>query len=80
MLMLDKTNHLPGGSIFGSLGSRKTSSWRASTHHGVQRGRQCAGHMAKTRHGAYLKYTQNIVLQHQGEDPTDKPDTPYLQH
>ncbi|GFX06666.1 hypothetical protein TNCV_382621 [Trichonephila clavipes] len=30
----------------------------------------------KTRHGAYLKYTQNIMLQHQGEDPTGKPDTP----
>ncbi|GFT03142.1 hypothetical protein TNCV_3610281 [Trichonephila clavipes] len=29
----------------------------------------------KTRHGAYLKYTQNIMLQHQGEDPTGKPDT-----
>ncbi|GFW75937.1 hypothetical protein TNCV_3247021, partial [Trichonephila clavipes] len=24
----------------------------------------------KTRHGAYLKHTQNIMLQHQGEDPT----------
>ncbi|GFT97631.1 hypothetical protein TNCV_2024491 [Trichonephila clavipes] len=53
----------------------ETSSWRASTHHGVQQGRQCAGHLAKTRHGAYLKYTQNIMLQHQGEDPTGKPDT-----
>ncbi|GFV94605.1 hypothetical protein TNCV_3826721 [Trichonephila clavipes] len=30
----------------------------------------------KTRHGAYLEYTQNIVLQHQGENPTGKPDTP----
>ncbi|GFS90855.1 DDE_Tnp_1_7 domain-containing protein [Trichonephila clavipes] len=39
----------------------------------VQQGRQCAGHLANTRHGAYLKYTQNIVLQNQGEDPTGKP-------
>ncbi|GFW97095.1 hypothetical protein TNCV_2697171 [Trichonephila clavipes] len=31
----------------------------------------------QTRHGAYLEYTQNIMLQHQGEDPTGKPDTPY---
>ncbi|GFU59095.1 hypothetical protein TNCV_2933841 [Trichonephila clavipes] len=54
---------------------RKTSSWRASTHHGVQQGRQCAVIWQKTRHGAYLKYTQNIMLQHQGEDPTGKPDT-----
>ncbi|GFX52698.1 hypothetical protein TNCV_3980011 [Trichonephila clavipes] len=35
---------------------------------------------AKTRHGAYLEYTQNIALQRQGEDPTGKPDTPHLQH
>ncbi|GFV94596.1 hypothetical protein TNCV_3826631 [Trichonephila clavipes] len=34
----------------------------------------------KTRHGTYLEYTQNIMLQHQGEDPTGKPDTPYLHH
>ncbi|GFU90498.1 hypothetical protein TNCV_2574311 [Trichonephila clavipes] len=34
----------------------------------------------KTRHGAYLEYTQNIVLLHQGDDPTGRPDTPYLQH
>ncbi|GFU76177.1 hypothetical protein TNCV_1233281 [Trichonephila clavipes] len=43
--------------------------------HGVQQGRQCAGHLAKARHGAYLEYTQNIVLQHQCEDPTGKPAT-----
>ncbi|GFX36942.1 hypothetical protein TNCV_1174441 [Trichonephila clavipes] len=59
---------------------RWSSFWSASTHHGVQQGRQCAGHLAKTRHGAYLEYTQNIVIQHQGEDPTGKPATPYLQH
>ncbi|GFV88623.1 hypothetical protein TNCV_1244331 [Trichonephila clavipes] len=59
---------------------RWSSSWSASTHHGVQQGRQCAGHPANTRHGAYLEYTQNIVIQHQGENPTGKPATPYLQH
>ncbi|GFU04144.1 hypothetical protein TNCV_862901 [Trichonephila clavipes] len=29
---------------------------------------------AKSRRGAYLEYTQNIMLQHQSEDPTGKPD------
>ncbi|GFT76725.1 hypothetical protein TNCV_335871 [Trichonephila clavipes] len=32
----------------------------------------------KTRHGAYLKYTQNIMLQHQGEDPTGINPTPLI--
>ncbi|GFX75328.1 hypothetical protein TNCV_3043501 [Trichonephila clavipes] len=58
----------------------KTSSWRDSTHHGVQQGRHSAGHLVNTRHGAYLEYIQNIVLQPQGEDPTGKPNTPYLQY
>ncbi|GFU73446.1 hypothetical protein TNCV_3675931 [Trichonephila clavipes] len=58
----------------------KTSSfWRGSTHHRIQQGRQYAGHLVNTRHCVYLVYTQNIMLQHQGEDPTGKPDTPYLQ-
>ncbi|GFU33453.1 hypothetical protein TNCV_4362621 [Trichonephila clavipes] len=26
--------------------------------------------VCKTRHGAYLEYTQNIVIQHQGDEPT----------
>ncbi|GFX91979.1 hypothetical protein TNCV_5004431 [Trichonephila clavipes] len=56
-----------------------TSSWRASTHHRVQ-GRQCAGHLAKPRHSAYLEYTHDIALQHQQEDPMGKPNIPYLQH
>ncbi|GFX01366.1 hypothetical protein TNCV_4736071 [Trichonephila clavipes] len=73
MLGLGNTRPLPGHSSIGSINTRnKTSSWRASTHLGVQQGRQCAGHLAKTRHGAYLEYTQNIVLQHQGEDPTEE--------
>ncbi|GFY18031.1 hypothetical protein TNCV_3385221 [Trichonephila clavipes] len=67
MLRVSKTRPLPGHSIFESIGARKTSSCRASTHHGVQQVRQCAGHLVNTRHGAYLEYTQNIVLQHQGE-------------
>ncbi|GFX23293.1 hypothetical protein TNCV_1558921 [Trichonephila clavipes] len=45
MLRVGKTRPLPGNSIFGSIDERKTSSWRASTHHGVQQGRQCAGHL-----------------------------------
>ncbi|GFX70266.1 hypothetical protein TNCV_4617031 [Trichonephila clavipes] len=71
---------LPGHSCFGSISAKTTLSWRASSHHGVQQGRQCAGHLAQTRHGTYQEYTQNIVLQHQGEDPTGKPASPYLQH
>ncbi|GFV92113.1 hypothetical protein TNCV_1895491 [Trichonephila clavipes] len=68
-------------SRLGSICVKKTSSsWRASTHHGVQQGRQCAVHLANTRHGAYLDYTQNILIQHQGENPTGKPDPPYLRH
>ncbi|GFY29832.1 hypothetical protein TNCV_4071451 [Trichonephila clavipes] len=60
----------PGTADLDPYAQKKTSCWCASTHHGVQQGRQCAGHLAKTRHGAYLEYTQNIMLQHQGEDPT----------
>ncbi|GFW07984.1 hypothetical protein TNCV_3921161 [Trichonephila clavipes] len=37
--------------------------------HGVQQERQCVNHLAKTRQGAYLEYTQIIMLQHQGKDP-----------
>ncbi|GFT17579.1 hypothetical protein TNCV_4032491 [Trichonephila clavipes] len=66
---------VPGHSSVGSINTRKNFILACSTHHGVQQGRQCAGHLAKTRHGAYLEYTQNIMLQHQGEDPTGKPDT-----
>ncbi|GFV23731.1 nup43 [Trichonephila clavipes] len=79
-LKLGKTRPLPGPSCIGSISARKTSSWRASTHHGVQQGRQCVGHLVKTMHGIYLDYTLNIMLQHQGEDTTNKPDTPYVQH
>ncbi|GFV61915.1 hypothetical protein TNCV_4107191 [Trichonephila clavipes] len=79
-LRVGKTRPLPELCKLGSISEIQTSFWRASTHHGVLQGRQCAGHLAYTRHGAYLEYTQNIVLQHQGEDPTGKPATPYLQH
>ncbi|GFX54175.1 transposable element Tcb2 transposase [Trichonephila clavipes] len=72
MVVVGNTRPFPGQSIFGSISAITASSWRASTHHGVQQGRQCAGHLEKTRHGAYLEYTQNIMLQHQGEDPTDE--------
>ncbi|GFT22856.1 hypothetical protein TNCV_1856841 [Trichonephila clavipes] len=77
---MGNTRPLSRHSCIGSISARKPSSWHASTHHGVQQGRQCASHLAKTRHGTYLEYTQNIVLQHQGKDPTGKPATPYLQH
>ncbi|GFT57951.1 hypothetical protein TNCV_2768591 [Trichonephila clavipes] len=70
MLRVGNTRSLLGHSSIGSISAKKNSSWRASTHHGVQQGRQCAGHLANTRHGAYLEYTQNIMLQHQGEGPT----------
>ncbi|GFV75827.1 hypothetical protein TNCV_1757551 [Trichonephila clavipes] len=38
------------------------------------------GGSVPVRHSAYLEYTQNIMLQHQGGDPTGKSATPYLQH
>ncbi|GFS52537.1 hypothetical protein TNCV_4851811 [Trichonephila clavipes] len=47
--------------------AKNTSSWRASIHHGVQQGRQCAGQLTIDRHAAYLEYTQNIGLQRQGK-------------
>ncbi|GFT38609.1 hypothetical protein TNCV_4949131 [Trichonephila clavipes] len=50
------------------------SSPGASTHHEVQQGEQCVGKLATTRLSVYLKYTPDIVLQHQCEDPTEKPD------
>ncbi|GFU60103.1 hypothetical protein TNCV_3144611 [Trichonephila clavipes] len=67
--VLGETRSLPRHSSIGSISAKTTSFWHASTHHRVQQGRQCAGHLAKTRHGAYLEYTHNIMLQHQGEDP-----------
>ncbi|GFW61632.1 hypothetical protein TNCV_3705671 [Trichonephila clavipes] len=64
--MFGNTRPLLRHSCIGSISEKTTASWRASTHHGVQYRRQCAGHLAKTRHGAYLEYTQNIMLQQQG--------------
>ncbi|GFX07756.1 hypothetical protein TNCV_4160251 [Trichonephila clavipes] len=80
MFKLGKTRPLPGYSSIGSISTKTTSSWHASTRHGVLQRRQCASQLTIVRHDAYLDYTQNIVLQHKGEDPKDKPDTPYLQH
>ncbi|GFX90031.1 hypothetical protein TNCV_887291 [Trichonephila clavipes] len=77
---LGKLRPLPWHSSIGSISAKTTSSWRASTHHGNQQGKEYAGQLTIVRHGAYLEHTQNSVLQHQGEDPTVKPDTPYLQH
>ncbi|GFT22367.1 hypothetical protein TNCV_3273501 [Trichonephila clavipes] len=56
-----------------SADAKKTSFLRASTHHRVQQVRQCAGQLTTVRHGAYLEYTQDIALQHQGDAPTGKP-------
>ncbi|GFV78945.1 hypothetical protein TNCV_4347041 [Trichonephila clavipes] len=39
---------------------RTTLSWRACPHHAVQQGWQCAGHLAKTRHGALTWSTPRI--------------------
>ncbi|GFU95558.1 hypothetical protein TNCV_3543031 [Trichonephila clavipes] len=75
MVSVGNTRPLPGCCIFGSMSARNTSSWRASIQHGVQQGRQWADHLEKTRHGAYLEYTQDISLQHQGKDPTCKRNT-----
>ncbi|GFV45040.1 hypothetical protein TNCV_907871 [Trichonephila clavipes] len=78
MFRLGKTRPLPGNSSIGSIKTR--TRLRSGVPPRVQHERQCAGHLANTRHGAYLEYTQNKVIQHQGEDPTGKPATPYLQH
>ncbi|GFT74038.1 hypothetical protein TNCV_3707731 [Trichonephila clavipes] len=48
-IRLGKTMPLPGRSIFGSIGVNSTSSWHAPTHHGLQQGRQCAGHLVKNQ-------------------------------
>ncbi|GFV56227.1 hypothetical protein TNCV_3266341 [Trichonephila clavipes] len=79
MLSVDKTRPLTGHNIFGSIGTRKNilvclHPSRSSKTEAVCRS------SGKARHGVYLEYTQNIVIQHQGEDPTGKPDIPYLQH
>ncbi|GFW25983.1 hypothetical protein TNCV_3316551 [Trichonephila clavipes] len=49
MFRLGKTRPLPGHSSIESIKAKTTSFWLASTHQGVQQGRQCAGHLAKTR-------------------------------
>ncbi|GFW26221.1 hypothetical protein TNCV_1851251, partial [Trichonephila clavipes] len=56
---------------------KKSSFWRASTHHEEPtRGGSVAGHLAKPGTALTCECTQNIMLQHRGEDPTGKPDTP----
>ncbi|GFU94828.1 hypothetical protein TNCV_4552801 [Trichonephila clavipes] len=70
--LLGKLRPILWHSSVGYISAKTTSSWRASTYHGVQQGKQCAGQLTRVRHGACLEYTQNIVLQHQGEDPTEK--------
>ncbi|GFS90519.1 hypothetical protein TNCV_4097211 [Trichonephila clavipes] len=78
---LGKTRPLSGHSSIGSINTR------TELHPSVpppttesNKGGSVPVIWQKTRHGAYLEYTQNIMLQHQGEDPSVKPDTPYLQH
>ncbi|GFV59888.1 hypothetical protein TNCV_856091 [Trichonephila clavipes] len=80
MLKVDNTRPLPERISILSISVKQNFVLAPSTHHEVQQGRQCAGQLTIVRHGAYLEYTQNIVLQHQGEDPTGNPTTPYLQH
>ncbi|GFW88972.1 hypothetical protein TNCV_2684061 [Trichonephila clavipes] len=64
---------LPGHSIFGSIGARKNFIL-ACLHPPRSPAREAMCRSSgKTRNGAYLEYTQNIVLHHQGEDPTGKP-------
>ncbi|GFX89584.1 hypothetical protein TNCV_72771 [Trichonephila clavipes] len=45
MFKLGKTRPLPGHINIGSISAKTTSSWRASTHHGVQQGRQLASQL-----------------------------------
>ncbi|GFW16890.1 hypothetical protein TNCV_2760181 [Trichonephila clavipes] len=75
MFRVGKTRSLPGHSCIGSISTKSTLSWHASTHHGVQQGRQCADHLAKTRHCTYLEYTQcySIKARIQWVNPTHYP-------
>ncbi|GFX73399.1 hypothetical protein TNCV_3402101 [Trichonephila clavipes] len=54
------------------LGASSTSSWHISTHHGVQQGRRCAGHLAKTRPGAYLEYTPEYSAKASGRKKKER--------
>ncbi|GFU96961.1 hypothetical protein TNCV_3319241 [Trichonephila clavipes] len=81
MLRLGKTRPLPGHSSIGSISMRKhLRSGMPPPTTESNKGRSVPVIWQKTRHGAYLQYTQNTILQHQSEDSTGKPDTPYLQH
>ncbi|GFX71015.1 hypothetical protein TNCV_2706181 [Trichonephila clavipes] len=77
MLRVGNTRPLLGHSSIGSIKTR--TPLRSGVPPPTMESNK-GGSLAKTRHGAYLEYTQNLVLQHQGEDPTGQPDTPYLQH
>ncbi|GFT62002.1 hypothetical protein TNCV_3811781 [Trichonephila clavipes] len=72
MLRLGKTRPLPGHSSIESISTRKNlrSGVPPPTTESNKRG-SVPVIWQKTRNGAYLEYTQNIMLQHQGEDPTD---------
>ncbi|GFV91608.1 hypothetical protein TNCV_4761731 [Trichonephila clavipes] len=49
MVVVGKTRPLPGHCKLGSISVIQTSFLRASTHHGVQQGRQWAGHLATNK-------------------------------
>ncbi|GFX69635.1 hypothetical protein TNCV_1770041 [Trichonephila clavipes] len=70
MVRLGKARPLSGHSSIGSIYTRKT------LHPGVPPSTTESNKggsvpvIWQTRHRAYLEYTQNIMLQHQSEDPT----------
>ncbi|GFY18083.1 hypothetical protein TNCV_3385741 [Trichonephila clavipes] len=73
MLWLGKTRPLLGRSSIGSIRTRAElrSGVPPPTTESNERGSVLVI-WQKTRHGTYLDYTQNISLQHQGEDQTGK--------
>ncbi|GFX10671.1 hypothetical protein TNCV_147131 [Trichonephila clavipes] len=80
MVRLGETRPLPGHISIGSIYTRKELHPGVSPPTTESNKGGSVPVIWQTRHGPYLEYTQNVMLQHQGEDPTGKPDTLYLQH
>ncbi|GFT11112.1 hypothetical protein TNCV_1084641 [Trichonephila clavipes] len=74
MVRLSKTRPLPGHSRLGSK-CEKNKLILACLHppRSTTREAVCRSYGKNQVRGAYLDYTQNIMLQHQGEDPTGNP-------
>ncbi|GFX90032.1 transposable element Tcb1 transposase [Trichonephila clavipes] len=71
MFRLGKLRPLPGHSSIESI-SVEHNFVLACLHPPPNKGGSVPVIWSNTRHGAYLEYTQNIMLQHQGEDLTGR--------